>query len=117
MTPGFKRLLAVLVILVVLCTVHFLTGCATNANRLRYTQETEELNILETIYMAKYKAADFDTQIQWRYQVDPQLKKARFALFSWDVAMAVNEDGISLEKERFFYMVKKKFTCFFSEKN
>jgi len=111
-----RRFNAFLLMLLVVCILHFFYGCATvEANRQRHTKATQELNVLESVYMAEYKDADFKTQVQWRYRIDPQLRKARFTLFSWDIAISVHEDVIALEKERSFLIAKDKLISTFEE--
>ena len=110
-----RKINAILFVLLLVCIIHFFCGCATDANRQRHTKATEELNILESEYMTEYKDANFKTQVQWRYRIDPQLRKARFTLFSWDIAISVHEDVIALEKERSFLIAKEKLIVVYKE--
>jgi len=104
-----KRLFDFLLMVLVLTILHFTYSCAAvNADRQRHTQEGEALNTLAEKYMVEYRKADFNTQVQWKYRIDPQLKKAKWALFSWDVAIAVKELDIAKEKERSFLIAKDR---------
>jgi len=103
------RIFDFLLMLIVLTVLYFTYSCAVvNADRQRHTQEGEALNILAEKYMVEYKKADSNTQIQWRYKIDPQFKKARWALFSWDIAITVKEFNVAKEKERSFLIAKDR---------
>lgn len=102
-----KRLLTFLLMVAIVMALH--CGCATtDISRQRHTQEMATLNNLVDEFTIEFKKADFSTQVQWRYRIVPQIRKAQFGLFSWDIALSVNELAIAKEKEQSFLMAKNK---------
>jgi len=104
-----KRLFAFLLMVAIVAVLHLHYGCAApNVSRQRHTEATVALDTLVNEYMIEYRKSDFYTQVYWRYRIDPEIKKARIGLFSWENAIAVKEYNIAKEKERYFLIAKDR---------